>query len=313
MNKLLSDSTRGPWYNPYMLLRTYKMRIGIISTISFLLLILSAYGAYRYHKIVTTLNAKQVTIANLQSSIQELQGNLSLSQYERDRLTTVLTTSQERAGALAAQTNTLSDTVDTLTKLTTLDPELLKKYSKVYFLNEHYVPSSLIDIPAEYARGTDRKLQFHGSAWSDMKAMLDDSNAEGLNLRIASAYRSYGTQTTLKAAYKVTYGTTAANKFSAEQGYSEHQLGTTADLTTAKTGSLTTAFDTTPEFKWLSAHAYEYGFILSYPKNNNYYVYEPWHWRFVGKALAATLHEENTYMYALEQRDIDTYLLHIFD
>jgi LAS superfamily LD-carboxypeptidase LdcB len=60
-------------------------------------------------------------------------------------------------------------------------------------------------------------------------------------------------------------------------------------------------------------HAYIYGFVLSYPKNNGYYVYEPWHWRFVGVKLATDLHNQGKNFYDMDQRTIDTYLLNIFD
>lgn len=271
------------------------------------------YGGYRYRNLNRTSLTQQDTITTLRDTIAALQNNLSLTEYERDKLTTVLGETEQKAGTLEAEKTELAGTVDTLKKLTTLDPELLKKYSKVYFLNEHYVPTSLIDISEKYVSGAGRKLQFHGDAWPYLQDLLDDSTADGVALRIQSAYRSYGTQASLKAAYKVTYGTTAANRFSAEQGYSEHQLGTTVDFSTAKSASLTTTFDTTPESKWLVANAYKYGFVISYPKNNKYYVYEPWHWRFVGVALATKLHDDKTFLYDVDQRTIDEYLLQIFD
>lgn len=271
------------------------------------------YGAYRYRQLSHESALQQQTITTLRTSIAELEDNLSLTQYERDRLTTVLGETEQKAGALEAQTTELEGAVDTLQKLTTLDPELLKKYSKVYFLNEHYVPSSLTPIDAKYVSGKDRVLEIHGEVWPHLIALLDATSEEGLGLRITSSYRSFGTQATLKASYRVTYGTTAANRFSAEQGYSEHQLGTTVDFTTTKTGDLSGAFDKTPEFTWLTEHAHEYGFVLSYPKNNKYYIYEPWHWRYVGIELATKLHDDRTYLYDIDQREIDKYLLSIFD
>ena len=41
--------------------------------------------------------------------------------------------------------------------------------------------------------------------------------------------------------------------------------------------------------------------------------HEPWHWRFVGVALATRLHNENKSFYDLTQREIDAYLVSIFD
>jgi D-alanyl-D-alanine carboxypeptidase len=131
-------------------------------------------------------------------------------------------------------------------------------------------------------------------------------------LRVVSAYRSFAEQMTLKSGYRVQYGT-GANAFSAEQGYSEHQLGTTVDFTTPVIKGAYASFENTTAYAWLTKNAYKYGFILSYPKGNSYYVYEPWHWRFVGKDLADRLHDEGLDFYEMDQREIDEYLIRIFD
>ena len=158
-----------------------------------------------------------------------------------------------------------------------------------------------------------RAFEFHADALPHLIDMIEDADDEDVKLFIASAYRSFNDQAGLKASYQVTYGS-GANAFSADQGYSEHQLGTTVDLTTTGiNGGLVGAFDQTPAFRWLSENAYKYGFVLSYPKGNAYYVYEPWHWRFVGVKLAKYLHREEKNFYDLDQRDIDCYLADIFD
>lgn len=284
-----------------------RIGVGIVMVLAL------GYGGYRYYRLHRAYVAREVTLAELRSRIQELTGNLSLTEYERDRLTNVLAQTEQKADTLAEEKTELAGTVDTLQKLTTIDPELLKKYSKVYFLNEHYTPSSLTSIDPQYISGTGRTLQILTEVWPRLESLLADSTKAGAALRIQSAYRSFGTQASLKAAYKVTYGTSAANRFSADQGYSEHQLGTTVDFSTAKSSVLSTAFEKTPEFRWLTEHAHEYGFVLSYPKNNKYYIYEPWHWRYVGVPLATKLHEDETYLYDVDQRDIDQYLITIFD
>jgi hypothetical protein len=63
----------------------------------------------------------------------------------------------------------------------------------------------------------------------------------------------------------------------------------------------------------MQKNAYKYGFVLSYPKGNVYYVFEPWHWRFVGEKLAADLNKSGDYFYDWDQRKIDTYLVNVFD
>jgi len=78
-------------------------------------------------------------------------------------------------------------------------------------------------------------------------------------------------------------------------------------------GQLDDSFIPTAANTWLTANAYKYGFELSYPKDNGYYVYEPWHWRFVGVKLATDLHNQGKNFYDMDQRVIDTYLVNIFD
>jgi len=141
---------------------------------------------------------------------------------------------------------------------------------------------------------------------------LGEAEADGINLWILSAYRSFGTQSSLKSGYKITYGS-GANAFSADQGYSEHQLGTTVDFTTSGIGGGFTGFENTEAYQWLLDNAHRYGFTLSYPKGNAYYIFEPWHWRFVGTELARDLHGQDKGFYDLPQREIDEYLLNLFD
>lgn len=210
----------------------------------------------------------------------------------------------------------ISMTVDTLDKLTKTDRELLQKYSKVYFLNENYIPMRLSDIDAKYVQSPEKTLKFHSLVLPYLTKMLADEEntyASSTSLKVVSAYRSFDEQAGIKSAYALTYGT-GANKFSADQGYSEHQLGTTVDLTTpGQNPPLTTSFENTVAYVWLINNAYRYGFIMSYPKSNTYYQYEPWHWRFVGIKLATYLHDQNKNFYDLDQRTIDTYLVNIFD
>lgn len=213
--------------------------------------------------------------------------------------------------AYGQQVATISSTVGDLSKLAALDPQLLAKYSKIYFLNENYKPVQLATITPGYTYEKSRTYKFEADALPFLERMLSDASAT--NLRVASSYRSFGEQAALKSSYKVTYGAGTANSFSADQGYSEHQLGTAADFTTPTVGGTFVGFDKTTAYQWLTDNAYKYGFILSYPKNNAYYTYEPWHWRFVGVKLATMLHIEHQDFYSLDQRQITPYLITIFD
>ncbi len=207
----------------------------------------------------------------------------------------------------------LQDKVINLDKLAKSDPQLLKKYSKVYFLNENYSPVSTEKIPSDYILNINNEYKLHTNVLPFLTSMIDDARKEGVEPLIVSAYRSFNTQNDLKTQNKMTYGANTANRFVAEQGYSEHQLGTTVDFATKNMPSLNYKFDTTKEFEWLKNNAHKYGFILSYPKGNAYYAYEPWHWRFVGIPLATLLHQDGIYFYNLDQKFIDGYLLTMFD
>ncbi|MDQ5957914.1 MAG: VanY protein [Patescibacteria group bacterium] len=211
------------------------------------------------------------------------------------------------------QIEDITDTVGTLEKWSQTDPELLQKYSKVIFLNENYIPSELADIPENYLYDQNKKLSIHAEIKDRLLDMVDDAKDDGVDIKLVSAYRSFGAQSSLKNSYAVTYGAGTANQFSADQGYSEHQLGTTIDFTTSEISAIFTGFEQTKAYKWLAENGYKYGFIMSYPKGNTYYQYEPWHWRFVGKDLARDLHKSGKNFYDLDQRELDKYLVEFFD
>jgi D-alanyl-D-alanine carboxypeptidase len=158
-----------------------------------------------------------------------------------------------------------------------------------------------------------RQEQFLSEATPHLISLLSFAKASGITLYVKSGYRSFAEQRSLKSAYSVTYGAGTANTFSADQGYSEHQLGTTVDFITVGLNGQLAGFDKTPAFLWLQDNAHKYGFVLSYPKGNKYYMYEPWHWRFVGVKLATYLHDNKLNFYDLDQREIDKYLANIFD
>ncbi len=260
------------------------------------------------------------TTASLSRNTSELKQNLMELRSQTTGLSNTLSSTQQNIDAVKTQVGgveqtvgSISGTVGTLQKLSQIDLELLKKYSKVSFLNENYVPAHLADIPTNYLYSTTRSEQFLTGAWPFLKVLLDTAKASGVTLYVESAYRSFAEQQSLKSLYTVVYGAGTANSFSAYQGYSEHQLGTTVDFITTGTAGQLDGFDNTQAYLWLVGNAYRFGFELSYPKGNNYYVPEPWHWRFVGVKLATYLHDNKLNFYGMDQRDIDTYLVNIFD
>jgi D-alanyl-D-alanine carboxypeptidase len=261
-----------------------------------------------------TTNALAQNILSLRSQTVGISQTLTNTQKDVLTANSDISSVRSQVGGVEQTVGSISSTVSTLKKLSIIDPELLKKYSKVYFLNENYTPAHLTIIPQDYVYSNSARESYVTEAWPFLQKMLNAAKTNGAPLFVKSAFRSFDEQQTLKSRHVVIYGAGTANSFSADQGYSEHQLGTTVDLITSGFGGeLTDALDSTPAFKWLKDNAYKFGFELSYPKANTYYIYEPWHWRFIGVKLATYLHDHSTNFYDLDQRDIDTYLADLFD
>lgn len=252
------------------------------------------------------------TTKSLQATINSIEEELSKTKTERDDFELKYNEERNRLDYLSSQIQGIQGTVGMLEKLKQIDPELLKKYSRVYFLNENYVPEMFIRIDSKYTYNTKEDYLIYERIWPFLENLLMAAENASTDIKIISAYRSFGKQSELKSSYTFVYGS-GANRFSADQGYSEHQLGTTVDLTTSKIGASYSGFEKTQTYQWLLENAYKYGFILSYPENNQYYQFEPWHWRFVGRALAERLHQDGVNFYDLDQREIDKYLISFFD
>ena len=113
-------------------------------------------------------------------------------------------------------------------------------------------------------------------------------------IAIQSAYRSYQTQQTVFKGWVAVHGRERALQLSARPGHSEHQLGVGIDFRTAGGGDpFTGDWQLTAAGKWMKAHAWEYGFVMSYPRGKldvTCYDFEPWHFRYVGRELAANIH-----------------------
>ena len=132
-------------------------------------------------------------------------------------------------------------------------------------------------------------------------AMQKAAAADGVTVWMQSGYRSVKYQTSLyekKTQYYLDkgYDNAAAKEKAAAvvnpPGYSEHNCGLAADLNSPEHTGLDEGFENTAAFRWLCAHAGDYGFILRYPKDaedKTEIIYEPWHWRYVGVENAARI------------------------
>lgn len=154
----------------------------------------------------------------------------------------------------------------------------------------NYAPSDLVELSGLGARGK----YIRQAVVADLRSLMEDMKKQGKPIKILSAYRSFSTQRWLYAFYKRLFGD-EANRFSAQAGHSEHQLGTTIDFGIGNSKiDLTAKFAATPQGIWLEANAFQYGFVQSYPAEKEEitgYMYEPWHYRYIGKESAQKWHE----------------------
>ncbi len=140
--------------------------------------------------------------------------------------------------------------------------------------------------------------------YDDLHAMLDACESAGYSPVIRSSYRTWRDQEDLFEskteefmAEGESYEEAKADAATivAIPGTSEHQLGLALDIVSGDYGTLNAAQADNPTQQWLMQHSYEYGFILRYPTDKGSItgiIYEPWHYRYVGKEAAAAIYEE---------------------
>lgn len=161
-------------------------------------------------------------------------------------------------------------------------------------MEEGYVPE-LTEIKAGYS--VDTRIA------NEVRKMLADAEDAGLHVEMCSAYRSVERQEqvfgdSMKERVKdgmdywEAYEETSLNV--ALPGTSEHALGLAVDLISNQYTELDKKQEDTAEAKWLAENCYKYGFILRYPPektNITGIIYEPWHYRYVGKEHAKKIME----------------------
>ena len=184
------------------------------------------------------------------------------------------------------------------------EPEVDLSGAKGYVGNETlpeeptYVEGILIaskkyPLPSTYAPGESKEAR---AAFEEMAA---EATLSGYDLVAFSTYRSFDYQTTLYEKYVSNDGQEAADRYSARPGYSEHQTGLAFDIGEQhfEQHFARESFGETEAGKWVAANAHKYGFIMRYPNGKEKitgYMYEPWHFRYVGKELAPKVYEAGT-------------------
>lgn len=183
--------------------------------------------------------------------------------------------------------------LDEAAALTQYDDWQYTLVDTVYRLPADYEPPDL--VPLTRAGFSDERL-VRELMIDDLRQLRQDAEAAGHPVEIQSAYRSYGYQEQTFAYWVAQEGREAALGSSARPGHSEHQLGTAVDLRSAGGAAPWDLDDwgATAAGSWVMQNAWRYGFVLSYPEGSRdltCYIYEPWHYRYVGKDVAAAIHE----------------------
>ena len=201
-------------------------------------------------------------------------------------------------------------------------PALLMSYSdwsrvlvdKTFTLPKSYVPPDLVSVRLAGFSGTNkvRKVMI-----DDLRAMRTAALKAGARLDIFSSYRSYSEQVWTFGHWVNQLGPEAAVMSSARAGHSEHQLGLAIDFREVngpKPWEYRDWARMTVGGQWLAKYGWQYGFVMSYPlgkADQVCYGYEPWHYRYVGRDVAAAIHAsgETTRLWFWEHQPDQTPLL----
>lgn len=137
--------------------------------------------------------------------------------------------------------------------------------------------ADLVEVGPNLVGQMQRLTPTTARRWLEMQTA---AAGEGVILMIVSGFRSVEYQARL-IRRKINAGQLVSDILSvnAAPGHSEHHTGRAIDIASPGSRPLTEEFEDSDAFRWLERHAADYGFSMSYPRNNpGGFVYEPWHW-----------------------------------
>jgi D-alanyl-D-alanine carboxypeptidase len=176
------------------------------------------------------------------------------------------------------------------------EPYLRILVDKRHPLPEGYEPEDLVELTGPSYRQDRPGLRLRRTAAAALEEMAAAAKAEGISLRIASAYRSASYQEEVYARNVREMGKEAADRESAPPGHSQHQLALVVDL-----GPIDDSFADTAAGRWVAANAGRFGWSLSFPpgcEELTGYRWESWHYRYVGRELSSFI---ETYFGGIQQ------------
>ncbi len=139
-------------------------------------------------------------------------------------------------------------------------------------------------------------------AYADYAAMMADCEAAGMQPAICSSYRTqeyqeelfrHKVESCMAEGLSEADATERAGHTVAVPGTSEHQLGLALDIVDNRNWKLDESQANMPTQQWLMENSWRYGWILRYPNEKSAVtgiIYEPWHYRYVGREVAAEIH-----------------------
>lgn len=135
----------------------------------------------------------------------------------------------------------------------------------------------LVDVGPNLVGHMQRLRPDAAGKWQQM---VDAAAGDGIRLLIVSGFRDCEYQAGL-IRRKLEAGQLIEDilKVNAAPGFSQHHTGCAVDIATPGSRPLTEEFETSDAFDWLGRRAGEFGFSMTYPRENEHgFVYEPWHW-----------------------------------
>jgi len=165
------------------------------------------------------------------------------------------------------------------------DRHLRALVDKQHSLPPGYAPSDLVTLTDGPYRVSRAGLTLRKAAAAALSEMAAEARKSGITLIASSTYRSYDYQVGVYNRNVREMGQEAADRESARPGHSQHQTGLVVDF-----GSIDDSFALTAAGRWMTANASRFGWSLSFPDGYEAvtgYRWESWHYRYVGKELAA--------------------------
>ncbi len=250
----------------------------------------------------------------LPALIQTVQTQLSAPEEEDTRISAERISGNGRAVSeaqgRAAQGN-LEQSVGSLAQTVAAEAERIEQEERrraraadwhlILVNKEHPIPDGYkVNVAT-----TELGYQIDERCVDDLEQMLQDCRKAGNDPKICSAYRDVQYQKNLfnnsiwnYQARGLSYE--EARKRTADEvaipGTSEHELGLAVDLVSYANQRLNEDQENTGAQKWLMKNSWKYGWVLRYPtakKSITGIIYEPWHYRYVGREYAREMYEQD--------------------